>query len=74
MKVIALNGSPRKKWNTATLLKHALDGAASKGSETELIHLYDYNYKGCISCFACKIKNGKSYGRCAVKDDLKPPF
>lgn len=54
MKVIALNGSPRKKWNTATLLKHALDGAASKGAETELIHLYDYNYKGCISCFACK--------------------
>jgi NADPH-dependent FMN reductase len=46
MKVIALNGSPRKKWNTATLLKHALDGAASKGTETELIHLYDYNYKG----------------------------
>ncbi|MGO9136168.1 MAG: flavodoxin family protein [Syntrophales bacterium] len=72
MKVIALNGSPRKKWNTATLLKHALDGAASKGAETELIHLYDYNYKGCISCFACKLKGGKSYGRCAVNDDLKP--
>ena len=32
MKVIALNGSPRKKWNTATLLKYALDGAASKGA------------------------------------------
>jgi multimeric flavodoxin WrbA len=74
MKVIALNGSPRKKWNTAMLLKHALDGAASKGAETELIHLYDYNYKGCISCFACKLKNGKSYGRCAVNDDLKPIF
>jgi len=72
MKVIALNGSPRKKWNTATLLKHALDGAASKGAETKLIHLYDYNYKGCISCFACKLKDGKSYGRCAVNDDLKP--
>jgi multimeric flavodoxin WrbA len=72
MKMIALNGSPRKKWNTATLLKHALDGAASKGAETELIHLYDCNYKGCISCFACKLKDGKSYGRCAVNDDLKP--
>jgi multimeric flavodoxin WrbA len=72
MKVIALNGSPRKKWNTATLLKHALDGAASKGADTELVHLYDYNYKGCISCFACKLKDGKSHGRCAVNDDLKP--
>jgi multimeric flavodoxin WrbA len=56
------------------VMKHALDGAASKGAETELIHLYDYNYKGCISCFACKLKNGKSYGRCAVNDDLKPIF
>lgn len=72
MKVIAFNGSPRKTWNTATLLKHALEGAASQGAETELIHLYDYNYKGCISCFACKSIGGKSYGSCAVKDDLKP--
>jgi multimeric flavodoxin WrbA len=72
MKVIAFNGSPRKGWNTATLLNHALKGAASHGADTELIHLYDYNYKGCISCFACKLKGGKSYGRCAVGDDLKP--
>jgi len=28
MKVIAINGSPRKKWNTATLLEKALEGAA----------------------------------------------
>lgn len=72
MKVIAFNGSPRKNWNTATLLKHALEGAASQGAETELVNLYDYNYKGCISCFACKLKDGKSYGRCAANDDLKP--
>ena len=74
MKVIAFNGSPRKKWNTATLLEKALEGASSQGAETELIHLYDLNYKGCISCFSCKMKNGKSYGKCAVKDDLTPIF
>ena len=72
MKVMAVNGSPRKTWNTATLLKKALKGAASQGAETELVHLYDLNFKGCISCFACKTRGGKSYGRCAVKDDLKP--
>lgn len=70
MKVIAINGSPRKKWNTATLLNKALEGAASNGAETEIIHLYDLNYKGCISCFSCKKKGGKSYGKCAVIDDL----
>jgi multimeric flavodoxin WrbA len=74
MKIIAFNGSPRKEWNTATLLKKALEGASSQGAKTELIHLYDLNYKGCISCFACKEKAGKSYGRCMVRDDLKPIF
>ena len=72
MKVIAVNGSPRKKWNTGTLLKNALEGAESKGAETELIHIYDLNYKGCISCFQCKLKNGKNYGRCSMSDDLTP--
>ena len=74
MKVMAFNGSPRKRWNTATLLEKALEGAASKGAKTELIHLYDLDFKGCISCFACKTIGGKSYGKCAVKDDLKPIF
>ena len=74
MKAIAFNGSPRKQWNTATLLGKALEGATSKGAETELIHLYDLNYKGCISCFACKTIGGKSYGKCAVQDDLAPVF
>ena len=70
MKVMAFNGSPRKKWNTVTLLENALEGARSEGAETELIHLYELDYKGCNSCFACKTRNGKSYGRCAVKDKL----
>jgi multimeric flavodoxin WrbA len=72
MKVIAINGSPRKSWNTAQLLEKALAGAASRGAETELIHLYGLYFRGCISCFACKTKGGKSYGRCAVQDDLAP--
>lgn len=74
MKIIAVNGSPRKNWNTATLLNQALEGAAAQGAETELIHLYDLSYKGCISCFACKQKGGKSYGKCILKDDLTPVF
>ena len=74
MKIIALNGSPRKTWNTAILLQKALEGAASQGAKAEMIHLYDLNYKGCISCFACKTLGGKSYGKCIVQDDLAPIF
>ena len=72
MKVMAINGSPRKKWNTAMMLESALEGAASKGAETDLVHLYDLNFKGCISCFVCKMLDGKSLGRCGYQDDLTP--
>ena len=76
MKIYAINGGPRKKHNTVKLLQAALDGAAAascnEAVETEMIHLYDLAYKGCVSCFSCKRKGGKSYGHCAVKDDLAP--
>ena len=76
MKIYAINGGPRKKHNTVKLLQAALDGAAAapcgEAVETEMIHLYDLAYKGCVSCFACKKIGGKSYGHCAVKDDLTP--
>lgn len=72
MNVIGINGSPRKQWNTATLVTKALEGAASRGATTELFHLYDLNFKGCISCFACKTRGGKSYGKCVLNDDLAP--
>lgn len=74
MKIIAINGSPRKNGNTATLLKNALEGAAKQGAETEMISLYDLNFKGCISCFACKLKGGKSYGKCAYRDEASQVF
>jgi multimeric flavodoxin WrbA len=72
MNILAFNASPRKKWNTATMLESVLDGARSKGAQCEMVHLYDLSYKGCISCFECKKIGGKSYGRCAVKDELTP--
>ncbi|MDO5294502.1 MAG: flavodoxin family protein [bacterium] len=73
MKLIAINGSPRKKGNTATLLGKVLEGAASCGAETELIHLYEHQYKGCISCFGCKRK-GLDERKCLIKDELAPIY
>jgi multimeric flavodoxin WrbA len=72
MKLIAINGSPRKSWNTATLLKKTIEGAQAAGAETELIHLYDLTFKGCTSCFVCKMIDSPAKGRCAMKDDLTP--
>lgn len=72
MNILAINGSPRKKWNTATLLDHALEGAREGGAQTKRVDLYAHEYKGCISCFECKKIGGKNYGHCAVKDGLTP--
>ena len=71
-KVIVLNGSPRKNFNTAQLLKEAQKGAESAGAEVEYINLVDINFKGCMSCFACKRKGVDLGGLCAIKDDLRP--
>lgn len=73
-KFYAINGSPRKDWNTAQLLDKALEGAKASSPDekvmTERIDLYDLTYSGCRSCFACKRIGGSSYGKCAVRDDL----
>lgn len=68
----ALNGSPRKKHNTDQLLDAALEGVKNiiPDAKVKKIHVYDYAYTGCVSCYACKRIGGKSYGKCAKKDDI----
>lgn len=71
-KLIILNTSPRKNFNTAKLLKQAQTGAEATGAEVEYFNLYDYNFLGCRSCFACQRKGGTTEGVCAIKDDIRP--
>ena len=69
MKIIAINGSPRKNFNTAKIIASVCEGAKSKGAEIEIINLYEVDkYTGCISCFGCKL--GKNKGYCIRKDGL----
>ena len=71
MKTILLNGSPRKNWNTALMLKEGQKGAESVGAVTEYIDLFDLTYTGCRSCLACKRKD-QEHCHCFWKDDLSP--
>ncbi|MDR1109927.1 MAG: flavodoxin family protein [Deltaproteobacteria bacterium] len=71
-RVVGINGGPRKNWNTARLLEEALCGSASQGAATELVHLYDLDFKGCRSCFHCKTRENYLNGRCAQRDGLSP--
>ncbi len=67
MKVLAINGSPRKGGNTEYLLKTVLEVLESEGIETELIQIGRTNIRGCIACGMC-IKNKDK--RCAVDGDI----
>ena len=71
MKTMILNGSPRKNWNTAMMLKEAQKGAASAGAEIQKFDLYRLEkFTGCISCFGCKKEKFK--GHCICRDGLTP--
>jgi len=72
MKLIAICGSARGRGNTATMLRQVIEGAQSAGAETELVNLFDLDYKGCTGCCICKLKDKKNFGHCSVNDGLKP--
>ncbi len=72
-KIIIIDGGPRKTMNTASMLKKFAEGASSVSSEIEVktVRLYDMQYKGCVSCMACKLKDKVSHV-CKYKDALTP--
>jgi NAD(P)H-dependent FMN reductase len=70
-KIVAVNGSPRKGWNTDMLVDEAIKGAESKGAQVVKFDLYRLEgFTGCISCFGCKRE--AHMGECICKDGLKP--
>ena len=67
MKVVAINGSPRKGGNTEIMLNAVLEPLKSAGVETKLIQIGGKNIHGCRGCWACqKLLNRK----CAFSDDI----
>jgi multimeric flavodoxin WrbA len=68
--ILGINGSARKKGNTATLLKKVLSFAEEIGAKTEILHLIDKDIKPCISCLA----EGKCTYPCRIKDDMEKIF
>ena len=72
-KIVIIDGGPRKTFNTASMLKQVAEGANSVNGDIEVktVRLYDLDYKGCMSCMACKIK-GKVSNVCKYKDALTP--
>jgi len=67
MKVIGINGSPRKDGNTAILIQTVFEELTKEGIETELIQLSGKNVEGCKACGACHKNKNK---QCVITDDF----
>ncbi len=66
MKIIAFNGSPRKKGNTSILINLVLDELQKEGIETELVQMAGKPIHGCRACFRCLTNQDR---RCSFDDD-----
>ncbi len=64
MKVLMINGSPRKNGNTSIALAEMERIFQEEGIQVETVQLGAQDIRGCIACLSCKKK-----GRC-VFDDL----
>ena len=64
MKILAINGSPRKDGNTAHMLNTVLGICAKAGFETEIYHAGGRTVRGCAACGGCRTHKGK----CAIDD------
>ena len=75
MNILAINGSPRKNGSTAQLLEAAIQGAAGAGGRmTGIIHLSEYDFKGCLSCYGCKDPDIGCEGLCIRQDTMTPVY
>ncbi len=72
MKVLILNGSPRKDGNTAVAVNELVKVFNDEGIETEVCQVGNKSIRGCVACGGCFEK-----GRCVINDvvnELAPKF
>lgn len=65
MKIIGIDGSPRKDGNTEKLVRRVLAGAEEAGGRTEFLKLADLTINYCRGCGTCR-----ATGECVIKDDM----
>ena len=67
MRVVAINGSPRKQGNTDLLLKTVLEPFTKAGADIEIVELAGHAIRGCTACYICFHKQN---GKCVLTKDL----
>lgn len=73
MRVVAINGSPRREGNTHDMLQAALQPLVDAGHLVELFQIGGKDVRGCLACDACqKAKNGACPGRKDYLTEIMP--
>ena len=67
MKVVAINGSPKKNGNTAVLINAVLAVLQKEGIETEFVQLGGQKIHGCTACMKCFENKDR---RCIMDNDI----
>lgn len=67
MKVLLINGSPRKDGNTSIALSEVAKQLAHEGIDSEMVWIGNKPIRGCIACGQCK---EQALGRCVFDDDI----
>ncbi|MBM3299654.1 MAG: flavodoxin family protein [Deltaproteobacteria bacterium] len=69
VRILAVNGSPRRKGNTALLLNRAVEGARESGVLVEEVVLRELKISPCMEIYGCKTS-----GRCVIQDDFQTVY
>ena len=64
MKILIINGSPRKKGLISQMLGIMQAEAEQKGGQVQLVYTNDLTIKPCIGCMVCRSK-----GKCVLGED-----
>ena len=67
MKVLLINGSPRRKGNTFLALSEVAKTLEQQGIETEIVQIGVKPVRGCIACGQCA---AKQLNKCVFDDDI----
>jgi len=67
MKVLAINGSPRKNGNTEMLINTVFGELHNEGIETEVVQLGGNSVRGCLACGRCFENKDR---RCVIETDM----
>lgn len=65
MKVLLINGSPRKGGNTSIAIDEMVKVFKEEGIESEILEIGNKAIRGCIACYSCS-----KTGKCAFDDGV----